>query len=140
MKMRYLSQTKAELAYATEHSAGLDVASALQYHIEPGETVKIRTGITLEIPESCFGMICSRSGLGVKEGLIVAQGVGIVDSDYRGELLVPIRNVSPHRREINIGQRIAQLIILPYTKVTPTVVDNLTETKRGAGGFGSTGK
>lgn len=137
--MRYLSQTKAQLTYATEDSAGIDIAAALQYHIEPGEVVKIRTGLTLEIPKHFFGMLCSRSGLGVNEGLIVAQGVGTIDSDYRGELLVPIRNVSTQRRQITVGQRIAQLIILPYGKVELTLSENLNETERGVGGFGSTG-
>jgi dUTP pyrophosphatase len=125
--------------YATEHSAGIDLAVAEPTMVKNEEVTFIPTGIKIAIPEGHFGMVCSRSGHGTKRGLVVAQGVGIIDSDYRGEVFVPIYNRSCSSIFLPIGERIAQMIIVPFVQVGCAFVEKLTETERGDGGFGSTG-
>ena len=128
---------------ATEGSAGFDLFAALKEPIDisPGKICMIPTGIAISIDNpSYLGMICARSGLSVKHGITLANGVGIIDSDYRGEIFIGLHNISSKTYEITPNQRIAQLIIMPilYTGITET--DHLNETERGQGGFGSTGK
>ena len=109
-------------------------------NIEPGATVKIGTGIAIELPNTTFGGIYPRSGLATKQGLAPANKVGVIDSDYRGEVIVALHNHSCERQQISYGDRIAQLIVQPYLSVDLKVVDELGSTKRGDSGFGSTGK
>ena len=127
----------------SEYSAGLDLYAvcdgSTNIEIFPGETKKVGTGIAIEIPEGFFGGIFARSGLSTKKGLRPANCVGVIDSDYRGEIIVPLHNDSDIPRVINDRDRIAQLIILPYLQVEPLEVENLSMTHRDVGGFGSTG-
>lgn len=136
--------TENDLAYATEHSAGLDLRACIdtdELEIGPGEKAAIPAGVAIEVHEaSVAGYIFSRSGLGTKEGLTVSQGVGVIDPDYRGEIKVSLLNTSGEVRRIKRGQRIAQLVFMPIFQAILNPVDELGETDRGAGGFGSTGK
>lgn len=103
-------------------------------------TEVIHTGIAIELPPGTFGGIFSRSGLSTKQGLAVINGVGVVDSDYRGEIMVPLHNHSESRKWIKRGDRVAQLIVIPYFKPLLEESGRLSSTERGTGGFGSTGK
>lgn len=107
--------------------------------IAPGSCAKIKTGVIMEIPEGYFGAIYARSGLATKQGLRPANCVGVVDSDYRGEIMVFLHNDSSFVRTIENGERIAQIVITPYLNVEFNEVDVLSNTARGEGGFGSTG-
>ncbi len=133
-----------QLTYATEYSAGLDLRACLdtdEREIAPGERVAVPTGIAIEINEpGMAAYVFSRSGLGTKEGLTVSQGVGVIDPDYRGEIIVSLLNTSGETRRIKRGQRIAQLVFMPVFQGVITPVEALGKTDRGAGGFGSTGK
>ena len=122
-------------------AAGYDLYAATNYDIEiqPHSTVKVDTGIAIEIPEDYFGAIYARSGLATKQGLRPANAVGIIDSDYRGPIIVALHNDTIHTQKIKAGDRIAQLIIQPYLNVDFNIVDELSDTERGNGGFGSTG-
>ena len=125
----------------SEYAAGYDLYAATDYDIEiaPHSTVKIGTGISVELPNSTFGAIFARSGLATKKGLRPANCVGVCDSDYRGEYIVPMHNDTDEVMTIASGERIAQLIVMPFVGIEFNIVDELTETKRGDGGFGSTG-
>ena len=107
--------------------------------IGPHETVKMKTGISFEIPEGYFGAIFARSGIATKRGLRPANCTGVIDSDYRGELIVVLHNDTDQLQFVEPGERIAQLVIIPYLNVSFEVADNLNETQRGDKGFGSTG-
>lgn len=126
----------------TPGSAGYDLRAHLSspLPVEPGQWAMVPTGLMAEIPEGLAGMVFSRSGLGTKQGMVVAQGVGVIDSDYRGEIKVPLRNMGREVYEVKPGERIAQLVLLPVALLPVEEVDDLTETQRGTGGFGSTGK
>ena len=100
----------------------------------------IKTGISAEIPEGYAGLVYARSGLASKRGLAPANKVGVIDSDYRGELIVALHNHSAVTRTVEDGQRIAQIVLTPYLTADFVVSDELDETERGSGGFGSTGK
>lgn len=106
--------------------------------IRPNETVKVGTGIHIEIPKGYFGAVFARSGMATKKGLRPANCVGVIDSDYRGEIIVAVHNDSDEVRDINREDRIAQLVIVPYLSIEFDVVDDLDDTERGEGGFGST--
>lgn len=116
------------------YNAGDDVA------ISPSETVLIGTGLAVEIPEGYVGLVYARSGLASKCGLAPANKVGVIDSDYRGEIKVALFNHSKETRTVLKGERIAQMVIAPYLKVEYEEVEELSSTERGEGGFGSTGK
>ncbi len=116
----------------------VDVSEAIT--IAPHETAMLPTGIVVAIPDGYWGGIFARSGLASKEGLRPANCVGVIDSDYRGEIKVALHNDSDEARVVAVGQKIAQLVICPYLAVTFNEVAELDETARGAGGFGSTGK
>ncbi len=122
--------------------AGYDLYACLEMNdiIYPGETLKIPTGIALEIPEGYFGGVFARSGLATKHGLRPANCVGVIDAPYRGEIIVALHNDSKTPQKISHGDRIAQLVVLPILNVEFNVVDELSDTDRGDGGFGSTGK
>lgn len=126
----------------SEKAAGYDLYACIgveDYIIQPKETVKIGTGIAVSIPDNFLGGIFARSGLATKQGLRPANCVGIIDSDYTGELIVALHNDSDEPRVIHNHDRIAQLVIIPFLPVEFSKVDELEETDRGAGGFGSTG-
>lgn len=124
------------------YAAGYDLYACVDEPviIEAGETVKIGTGLSIAVPEGYFGAIFARSGLAAKEGLRPANCVGVADSDYRGEYIVALHNDSSVQRTVTPGERIAQLVIMPFLPVCFEETDNLEETERGKGGFGSTGK
>ena len=128
--------------YGTAFSAGADLYACLEepVTIAPGETKKIPTGLSMEIPVGFAGLIYARSGLGTKQGLAPANKVGVVDSDYRGEFMVFLHNHSAEKRTVSHGDRVAQLVVTPVFTPGFEETDELTDTARGAGGFGSTGK
>lgn len=122
-------------------AAGYDLYSAEDKTIIfPHATTMIGTGLAAEIPEGYFGAIFARSGLASKQGLRPANCVGVVDSDYRGEIKVALHNDTNIKQPVQAGERIAQLVVMPYLPVEFTEVDKLSDTVRGDGGFGSTGK
>lgn len=123
-------------------SAGYDLFACIKNSIMvfPGDTVKIGTGLIIEPPTGYFGGIFARSGLSTKHGIRPANCVGVCDNDYRGEYIVPIHNDSDEPYTINNGDRIAQLIFLPYSDICFEEVADFEDTDRGAGGFGSTGE
>lgn len=129
-------------AYGSISAAGADLYACLKEDItlEPGETVFIPTGLALELPEGYAGLVYARSGLACKRGLAPANKVGVIDSDYRGEVLVAIYNQSSLPQVVEPGERIAQLVIAPVLQVQFEAAQSLTDTDRGTGGFGSTGK
>lgn len=128
--------------YGSEDAAGADLFACLDGSvlIEPGETVLIPTGFQMAVPKGYAGLIYARSGLASKQGLAPANKVGVVDADYRGEVMVALHNHSDQERVVQSGDRIAQLVITPYLRGTFTETDELDDTVRGEGGFGSTGK
>lgn len=123
-------------------AAGYDLYADLKTSekIGPGETKMIHTGLSMELPEGYFGAIFARSGLAMKEGLRPGNCVGVVDSDYRGEFMIGLHNDSAVPRVIEPGERIAQMVVMPYLPVEFEETETLSDTGRGAGGFGSTGK
>ena len=127
--------------YGSEYSAGADLyaLSDVPVRIEPGETKLIHTGLALAIPDGLVGLVFARSGLATKQGIAPANKVGVIDSDYRGELMVSVYNQSNESRIIENGDRIAQICIVPYYTAEFVQTDSLPETVRGEGGFGSTG-
>ena len=129
-------------AYGTAEAAGADLTACLEapITIEPGQTAFIPTGIALEVPAGCAGLVYARSGMACKQGLAPANKVGVIDSDYRGEIMVALHNHGSAARSIEPGQRIAQLLITPVLTPPYEEADTLSDTARDAGGFGSTGK
>ncbi|MBE6947975.1 MAG: dUTP diphosphatase [Ruminococcaceae bacterium] len=129
-------------SYGSQEAAGADLYACLDAAVTVGvgETVFIPTGIALEIPKGCAGLIYARSSLGTKKGLAPANKVGVIDSDYRGEVMVALHNHGKTAQAVAPGDRIAQLLITPVLTPAYTEVAELTTTDRGAGGFGSTGK
>ena len=127
--------------YGSVDAAGADLYANIEENetIMPHETKLIKTGIAMAIPKGLMGLIFARSGLASKRGLAPANKVGVVDSDYRGEILVALHNHTNIEQSIEPGERIAQMVFVPYVKGILEVVDDLEETERGSGGFGSTG-
>ena len=125
----------------SEYAAGWDLYAATDYDIEiaPHETVKIDTGIAVALPKGTFGAIYARSGLATRQGLRPANAVGVIDSDYRGPIIVALHNDTNESQIVPAGSRIAQFIATPFFGIFWHEVDELNETVRGAGGFGSTG-
>lgn len=125
----------------SKYAAGYDIYAAINapITIKSEETIKIGTGLAFELPEGFFAGIFARSGLATKQGLRPANCVGVVDCDYRGEVIVAIHNDSNRNAVIAPGDRIAQMILLPYQSMEFTEVNDLNETDRGDGGFGSSG-
>ena len=128
--------------YGTPGAAGADLYACLETPavIGPGETVTIPTGIALEVPKDCAGLVFARSSMGTKRDLAPANKVGVIDSDYRGEIKVVLHNHGSQVRSVEPGERVAQLVITPVFTPGFAEADELSETQRGAGGFGSTGK
>ena len=127
--------------YGTEFSAGADLynLSEGEVIIPAHETKLLHTGISVEIPEGYCGLIYARSGLASKRGLAPANKVGVIDADYRGEVMVALHNHTAEEKSVSDGERIAQLVIAPFLKADFECVDDLSDTVRGSGGFGSTG-
>lgn len=128
--------------YGSEEAAGADLYACLDGEtvIEPGKTAFIPTGIAMEVPKGCAGLIYARSGMACKRGLAPANKVGVVDSDYRGEIVVALHNHSNEAQTVSPGERVAQMVITPVLTPAYMMVEDLTETDRGNGGFGSTGR
>ena len=130
-------------SYGTPFSAGADLYALLgeeKIEIKSGETKLIHTGIALQIPDGLVGLIYARSGIATKRGLAPANKVGVIDSDYRGEIMVSLHNHSDKPQFIEEGERIAQIVFTPYVAAEFLECETLDDTDRGAGGFGSTGK
>lgn len=147
IKIKKLDSTAIIPTRGSDYAAGYDLYANIVTPFEdnctedvnPNTTVKIKTGIALEIPDGYFGAIFARSGLATKQGLRPANCVGVIDSDYRGEIIVAIHNDSDSVQTVHNGDRIAQIVILPYLSVEFEETTELSDTDRGAGGFGSTG-
>lgn len=128
-------------SYGSEFAAGADLYSCSEnVEIEPGKTVLIHTGIAIELPQGYVGLVYARSGLASKRGLAPANKVGVIDCDYRGEIMVALHNHGTETQKVEQGERIAQLVIAPYFTADFNEVDELSQTVRGEGGFGSTGR
>lgn len=140
MKIKRLNENAIIPTRGSSAAAGYDLYSTDETVIAPGQTFLVGTGLAMEIPEGYFGAVFARSGLATKEGLRPANCVGVIDADYRGELKVPLHNDSSEKRQITAGERIAQLVIMPFLPVTFEETDELSDTARSTGGFGSTGK
>jgi len=146
VKVKYLNDLakNSGMEYSTPNSAGIDLRACIDtdfIEIKPGEKYAFPTGVAIEITvKGIAGFIYSRSGLGTKEGLTVSQGVGVIDPDYRGEIKVSLFNTSGEIRRIERGQRIAQLVFMPYYHASIIPCEELSSTERGSGGFGHTGK
>lgn len=142
VEVRKLKESAQLPTRGTRFSAGADLHACLDapVQIQPGQTALIGTGLAAAIPEGYFGAVFARSGLATKEGLRPANCVGVIDSDYRGEFKVPLHNDSDQVRTITQGERIAQLILVPYLDTEYVETDQLDQTERGEGGFGHTGK
>ena len=128
--------------YGSVEAAGVDLYACLDgpVTIAPGQTSFIPTGIAMAVPQGCAGLIYARSGLACKRGLAPANKVGVIDSDYRGEIMVALYNHGTESRTIETGERIAQMVITPVLTPVYEAVQILSDTERASGGFGSTGK
>ncbi|WP_276861784.1 dUTP diphosphatase [Anaerococcus tetradius] len=140
-KLKMIVESKIP-SYGTAHAAGLDLYSYTDKDIivKAGETVKVHTGVRVEIPEGYFGGVYPRSSTGVKKQLMLANTIGVIDSDYRGEIMVFFYNYGKETQVIKNGDRLAQLVIQPYERCDIELVDNLNDSARGEDGFGSTGQ
>ena len=141
MNIKKLSEGATVPTYGSQFSAGADLYACIDgdITIDPASTVLIHTGIAMEIPAGMVGLVYARSGLAAKKYLAPANKVGVIDSDYRGEIMVALHNHGKEPRTISNGERIAQIVFAPYFSADFTVVDELSDTVRGVGGFGSTG-
>ena len=128
-------------SYGSEAAAGADLYALLDtpLTLSPGETALVRTGLAVALPEGTVGLICARSGLATRRGLAPANKVGVIDADYRGEILVALHNHAAVPATVEPGERMAQLLIVPYLAAEFVPVRELDDTARGTGGFGSTG-
>ena len=142
VKIKKLNKNAKIPTYGTEFSAGADLYALLEnaQKIAPGETKFIPTGLSFEIPVGTVALVFARSGLSCKQGLAPANKVGVIDSDYRGEIMVALHNHSNEAKIVENGDRIAQVVFMPYLHGKFEEVNSLEESSRGVGGFGSTGK
>ena len=141
INIKKLNENAKMPTYGSEYSAGADLYAATDRDtvILPNETRLIGTGLSIEVPEGYGAFIYARRGLASKRGLAPANKVGVVDADYRGEVMVALHNHSTEAQTVSAGERIAQMVIAPFLKAEFCEVDTLSDTVRGAGGFGSTG-
>lgn len=140
LKIKKLSDKAVIPTYGSEYAAGADLYSCEgELTFEPGETKLVHTGLAMEIPVGYVGLIYARSGIATKRGLAPANKVGVIDSDYRGEIMVALHNHSNESQTIAESERIAQIVITPFLTVNYVESETLDETDRGVGGFGSTG-
>ena len=142
MRVKKLRSNAIVPTYGSAEAAGADLYACLEAEVtvEPGKTVFVPTGIAMEVPRGYAGLIYARSSLGTKRGLAPANKVGVIDSDYRGEVMVALHNHGTQAQILAHGERIAQLVVTPVLAPSFELCDDLTDTDRGAGGFGSTGK
>lgn len=142
MKFMRLNERAKVPTYGSAAAAGADLYtdSDVPVKVAPGATVMVHTGIAVAVPEGHVGLIFARSGLATKRGLAPANKVGVIDADYRGELMVSLHNHSQVPQTIEAFERVAQLVIMPCVQVGYEETDNLDATERGTGGFGSTGR
>ena len=146
VKLKKLNPNAIIPTRGSEHAAGYDLYVALDgdelksIEIPAHATVKVGTGLALSVPDGYFGAIFARSGIATNRGLRPANCVGVVDSDYTGEIIVALHNDTDLPQAIELGERIAQLVIMPYQSVSFTEVDEMTETQRGDSGFGQSGR
>lgn len=142
IKVKKLNDNAILPSYGSASAAGADLYACLERDVTilPGDTAWISTGIMLEIPEGYAGLIYARSSLGTKRGLAPANKVGVIDSDYRGEVCVVLLNHGKEAQTVQCGERIAQLVITPVLTLPYEETEELSSTDRGTGGFGSTGK
>lgn len=142
IRIKKLREDAVVPTYGSPYAAGADLYACLEEEqaVSPGQTVMFHTGIAMEIPEGYAGLIFARSGLASKRGLAPANKVGVVDSDYRGEFMIALHNHSDVPQTVLPGERIAQMVITPVLAAEFLQVEELEETKRGSGGFGSTGR
>ena len=138
MKIKKLDERAPLPTRGTVGAAGLDLYAIKDAVIEPGETKLLPTGLAIELPEDATGLVWDRSGLATKKGLVVVAGC--IDDDFRGEIRVALHNISRRTHIVCQGERMAQLLVVPVLKVVPEWSDELSDTERGAGGFGSTGQ
>ena len=141
VKIKLLREGVSLPSYATEGSAAFDLTASTDQPItlKAGERRLIPTGIAISIPSGYVAILCARSGLSAKKGIAAANGIGVIDSDYRGEIFFSAINLSNEEYTVSSGERIAQLMIMPVCHAQFTVCDDLDKTERGEGGFGSTG-
>ncbi len=141
MKLKKLNKKATVPTYGSPCAAGADLYACTDapITIEPSQTVLIHTGIAMAIPDGYVGLVYARSGLASKKGLAPANKVGVIDSDYRGEIMVALHNHGTQTQTVEHGERIAQIVFTPYVTADFNVTDELSETVRGEGGFGSTG-
>ena len=142
MRIKKLRDNAVTPTYGSADAAGADLYACLEgaVTIEPGKTVFIPTGLAMEVPKGYAGLIYARSSMGTKRGLAPANKVGVVDSDYRGEVMVALHNHGGEPQRVENGERIAQLLITPVLAPAFEVWEDLSDTDRGTGGFGSTGR
>jgi len=142
IRVKILKQGAYLPAYGSAEAAGADLYACLEapVAIEPGKTAFVPTGFAMEVPKGCAGLIYARSGLACKRGLAPANKVGVIDSDYRGEIIVALHNHGTEAQTVSHGERIAQMVITPVLTPDYILAEELDDTARGAGGFGSTGK
>ena len=141
-KVRYqkLDSRAVEPKYGSADAAGADLYAIMDapLTLKPGQTALVHTGLAVEIPAGFVGLVCARSGLATKRGLAPANKVGVIDADYRGEVMVALHNHSAEAQTIDQGERVAQLVLVPYLTAAYEQAEDLSDTDRGAGGFGST--
>ena len=140
VRVKKLDENAILPTYGTEFAAGADLYALHAETIAPGETKLIHTGIAMEIPVGFGGFLYARSGLATKRGLAPANKVGVIDADYRGEIMVAMYNQSAKEQIVDAGERVAQLVIAPFLRADYVESEELCDTERGEGGFGSTGK
>ena len=142
IRVKKLNEKAILPTYGSAEAAGADLYACLDapVTVQPGETAWIPTGIALEVPKGCAGLVYARSGLGVKRGLAPANKVGVIDSDYRGEVMVALHNHGTEVQTVCHGERVAQLLVTAVLAPAFEETDELDETVRGDGGFGSTGR
>lgn len=142
VKVKKINERAKLPEYGSEFAAGADLYALLDtpLTIAPNETAFIHTGLAIELPMGCMALVYARSGMACKRGLAPANKVGVIDSDYRGEILVALHNHGTEPQTVEDGERIAQLVVAPYIAVTFDEAEELSDTARGNGGFGSTGR
>ncbi len=140
MNIKKLNENATVPTYGSAMAAGADLYSCEAVTIGAGETVLVHTGIAMAIPEGYVGLIYARSGLATKRGLAPANKVGVIDSDYRGEIMVALHNHGKLEQTVDLGERIAQIVFTPYAAASFNITNELDVTDRGDGGFGSTGR
>lgn len=139
MRVKKLSEGAEVPEYAHEGDAGLDLRVTEAVTLAPMQRSVVGCGLAVEIPSGCVGLVFSRSGLASKQGIALANGVGVIDSGYRGEVRAPLINQGRDTVTLEAGTRVCQLVVMPYVPCELVPTDELSDTERGAGGFGSTG-